>query len=96
MEDISESEKSEDKSNLCRLCLGSTNVTVHIGQHVKNSTSIIEKIHYCTTLVVCLYDFSIFMKDMVFVNKKCRYVVLLSSIHTDQWMDVAYCVHLCN
>lgn len=51
-------EKAEDKSNLCRLCLGSTNVTVHIGQNVKNSTTIVEKIHYCTSLVVRIYDFS--------------------------------------
>lgn len=33
------------KQDLCRLCLGSENVSVYIGQ-------LVDKIHYCTSLVV--------------------------------------------
>lgn len=47
----------KDESNLCRLCLGSANVTVHIGHHSDKSTTIADKIHYCTSLVVhCRVD----------------------------------------
>jgi len=46
-------DKTKEKLNDCRLCFSSTNVTVYIGQNVDKNTTIIEKIHYCTSLVVC-------------------------------------------
>lgn len=49
---MEEREDGKDKSDVCRLCLGTTDVTVPIGQHDDKATSIIEKIQYCTSLVV--------------------------------------------
>jgi len=46
-------DKMKEKLDDCRLCFSSTNVTVHIGQHVDKNTSIVEKIQYCTSLIVC-------------------------------------------
>ncbi|CAI6357621.1 unnamed protein product [Macrosiphum euphorbiae] len=40
----------------CRLCFSSTNVTVHIGQNIGKNTSIVEKIQYCTSLIVEVGD----------------------------------------
>jgi len=46
-------DKMKEKLDDCRLCFSSTNVTVHIGQQVDKNTSIVEKIQYCTSLIVC-------------------------------------------
>ncbi|XP_022174312.1 zinc finger protein 652-A-like [Myzus persicae] len=49
-------DKMKEKLDDCRLCFSSTNVTVHIGQHVDKNTSIVEKIQYCTSLIVKVGD----------------------------------------
>lgn len=47
-----EEDQSNEKLDVCRLCLGFADVTVNLSQHVDKSTSLIEKIHYCTSLIV--------------------------------------------
>lgn len=55
--------KTKEKLNDCRLCFSSTNVTVHIGQHIDKNTSIVEKIQYCTSLIVCYFVYLVFYID---------------------------------
>lgn len=49
-------DKTKEKLDDCRLCFSSTNVTVHIGHNVDKNTTIVEKIHYCTSLIVKVDD----------------------------------------
>lgn len=69
------------KSNVCRLCLGSINVTLHIGHHSDKSTSIIDKIHYCTSLVVScrLFIYSVYM--YIYIYKISMYIYIYIYIH---------------
>jgi len=53
-------DKTKEKLDDCRLCFSSTNVTVHIGHNVNNNTTIVEKIHYCTSLIVCVSIYLVF------------------------------------
>lgn len=49
-------DKTKEKLDDCRLCFSSTNVTVHIGHNVDKNTTIVEKIQYCTSLIVKVGD----------------------------------------
>ncbi|XP_050425484.1 zinc finger protein 85-like [Adelges cooleyi] len=51
-DDSEEPNSEENKFQVCRLCLGNNNVTVNINQETIGFTSIIDKIRYCTSLVV--------------------------------------------
>lgn len=70
MEEDHEREKDifKEKSDMCRLCFGSTDVTVNIAQHADKSTSIIEKIHYCTSLIVRTHFNQLTVFEIIAVN----------------------------
>ncbi|XP_025206027.1 zinc finger protein 34-like isoform X1 [Melanaphis sacchari] len=53
-EDVTD--KTKNNLDNCRLCFSTTNVTVNIGQNIDKNTTIIEKIHYCTSLIVKVGD----------------------------------------
>lgn len=53
-------DKTKEKLDDCRLCFSSTNVTVHIGHNVDKNTTIVEKIQYCTSLIVCVSIYLVF------------------------------------
>lgn len=68
MEDDRGDVVSSDEAVLCRLCLGSDEVSVPIGQHADNFPTIADQIHYCTSLVVSTLQ--IFILPVTMSEKK--------------------------
>lgn len=89
MEEVGENRRNgtgelTQKSEICRLCFGTADVTVHIGHRAEKSTSIVEKIHYCTSLVVrTCYDIimshGVFIKKLFFHINRAKDILLCST-----------------